>query len=222
MEETTNKNPYLIPISIVIAGIVIAGALIYKPSSNVGVKKSFDYVALAKELKLDTKAFKSCVENRTYKEEVLKDLADGQKAGVSGTPATFINGKLIEGAYPYEAYKESIEASLSGVKEVPSDPNLVMATIDDDTVLGDANAPVTMIVFGDFQCPYCGQAYQTGEKQVRDEYVKSGKVKMVYRDFPLINIHPSAIPAAEASECAKAQGKYWQYHDALFENQDKL
>ncbi len=100
--------------------------------------------------------------------------------------------------------------------------NNPVVTVDDDFVLGSADAPVTMVVFGDYQCPYCKQAADTSEKQVRDEYVATGKVKIVFRDYPLDNIHPFARPAAEAAQCAGAQGKYWEYHDALYARQTEL
>lgn len=103
----------------------------------------------------------------------------------------------------------------------PTPVATVAPTIDDDAVLGDANAPVTVIEFGDFQCPFCGQLHENIGAQLRAEYIETGKVKMVYRDFPL-SFHPAAEPAAEAAECAKEQGKFWAYHDQLFANQAGL
>ncbi len=107
-------------------------------------------------------------------------------------------------------------------QHVPPAPVATPATsLDDDAVLGGVDVPVTMVVFGDYQCPYCKQAFSTAEAQVRKDYVDTGKVKMVFRDYPL-EFHPFAIPAAEAAECAHAQGKYWEYHDALYAAQDQL
>ncbi|PIR89044.1 MAG: hypothetical protein COU07_03050 [Candidatus Harrisonbacteria bacterium CG10_big_fil_rev_8_21_14_0_10_40_38] len=101
-------------------------------------------------------------------------------------------------------------------------PTIVNVSEDDDVILGDKDAPVTMIVFGDFQCPYCKRLFDESEGRLRDEYVATGKLKVVYRDFPLRSIHPYAQPSAEAAECAKEQGKYWAYHDELFRRQDTL
>jgi protein-disulfide isomerase len=101
-------------------------------------------------------------------------------------------------------------------------PSVSNISIDDDVILGDPNAPVTMIVFGDYQCPFCLRATEGAEAQIRDTYVADGKVRMIYRDFPLDQIHPFARKAAEAAECARDQGKYWMYHDALFERQDEI
>ncbi|MST04091.1 MAG: DsbA family protein [Candidatus Pacebacteria bacterium] len=98
----------------------------------------------------------------------------------------------------------------------------VNLAIGDSPVLGDATAPVTIFEFGDFQCPFCKKIQDESNLKIREEYIKTGKVKIVYKHFPLYQIHPSANPAALASECAKEQGKFWTYHDALFENQANL
>ena len=94
-------------------------------------------------------------------------------------------------------------------------------SLDNDPVLGNKDAPVTIVSFEDYQCPYCGRAFQQTFPLLKKDYVDTGKVKMVFRDYPL-PFHPNAEPAAEASECAHEQGKFWEYHDALFENQQNL
>jgi protein-disulfide isomerase len=83
---------------------------------------------------------------------------------------------------------------------------------------GPKDAKVTIVEFSDFECPYCGTAHDTVEKVMNDY---AGKVRLVYRQFPL-NFHPHAAKAAEASLCALDQGKFWEYHDVLFKNQKKL
>jgi len=93
---------------------------------------------------------------------------------------------------------------------------------DDDVILGDPKAPVTVVIFGDFQCPYCGRLFETVEGRLKDEYVKTGKVRLVARDFPIDSIHPYARPASEAAECARDQGKYWLYHDTLYSRQAEI
>lgn len=102
-----------------------------------------------------------------------------------------------------------------GANEVKLD-----VSADGDPVLGDENAPVTIIEFSDFQCPYCKKGYETMEL-VKKDYIDSGKVKLVFRDFPL-SFHPEAESAALAAECAYEQGKFWEYHSLLFENQAEL
>ena len=99
-----------------------------------------------------------------------------------------------------------------------TEPKLMLG-FDPARVRGNAEASVTIVEFSDFQCPFCGQAYLT-VKGVVAKY--EGRVKLAYRDFPLRQIHPQAQGAAEAGRCAAEQGKFWEYHDRLFENQGKL
>jgi protein-disulfide isomerase len=93
-------------------------------------------------------------------------------------------------------------------------PPKVDVSIDDDPILGAKDAPVTIVEFSDFQCPYCRRVQPT-LKRLMQAY--EGKVKLVFRDFPLRNIHPQAQKAAEAAQCADDQDKFWPYHDKLFE-----
>src|SRR3989344_6120600 len=94
--------------------------------------------------------------------------------------------------------------------------------VDDDPYLGKKDAPLVMVEFSDFQCPFCARFRQQAFDQIKQQYVDTGKVKFVYRDFPLESIHPTARKAAEASECADEQGKFWEYHDKIFEDQTAL
>jgi len=87
--------------------------------------------------------------------------------------------------------------------------------------LGSPEAPVTIVEFSDFQCPYCGQFFKNTLPQIEDEYVKTGKVRYLFRHFPLSS-HQYAQKAAEATECAGEQGKFWEMHDKIFENQEKI
>lgn len=86
-----------------------------------------------------------------------------------------------------------------------------------DFVLGEENAPVTFIEYGDFQCPFCGKFFKETESVLRENYIKTGKVKFIYRDFAFLG--PESNWAANAARCAGEQGKFWQYHDYLYSNQ---
>jgi len=115
----------------------------------------------------------------------------------------------------------NIETS-SGIKETqplgqdqPLQPR-VDVSIDDDAILGDKNAPITIIEFSDFECPFCERFYSQTLPLIKKNYIDTGKAKLVYRDFPL-SFHPNAQKAAEAAECAGEQGKYYEMHDLLFE-----
>jgi protein-disulfide isomerase len=97
-------------------------------------------------------------------------------------------------------------------------PPATAVTVDASRVKGRPDAPVTIVEFSDFQCPYCRRVVDT-LKDVAAKY--SAEVRIAFRDFPL-RIHPDAQLAAEAARCAVDQGKFWEYHDVLFDNQDKL
>ena len=88
-----------------------------------------------------------------------------------------------------------------------------------DHVQGTANSPVTLVEYGDYECPYCGEAYPV-VKALQERLGK--QVRFVFRNFPLSEMHPHAEHAAEAAEAAGAQGKFWEMHDLLYENQDAL
>ncbi|HEY8927028.1 MAG TPA: thioredoxin domain-containing protein [Polyangia bacterium] len=88
-----------------------------------------------------------------------------------------------------------------------------------DWVRGPADAPLTLLEYGDFECPFCGQAFHELE---RLERTVGDQVRFVFRHFPLAQLHPHARMAAEAAEAAGAQGKFWEMHDTLFTNQQAL
>lgn len=103
----------------------------------------------------------------------------------------------------------------------PTQPTPTKADIQvksDDHIRGDKNAPVTMIEYSDFECPFCSRVQPTIEKILSDY---EGQVNLVYRHFPL-SFHPNAQKAGEASECAAEQGKFWEMHDMMFADQDQL
>ncbi len=100
-------------------------------------------------------------------------------------------------------------------------PSKVQVSAEEDAVKGSKNAPVTIIEFSDYQCPFCAKFYLETFPQIEESYIKTGKVKFVYRDFPL-GFHQFAQKAAEASECADEQGKFWEYQDKIFKNQQVL
>ncbi len=103
----------------------------------------------------------------------------------------------------------------------PSAPQIIKVSLDDDPFKGNADAPVTIIEFSDFQCPFCLRFYEQTLPAIIENYVDTGKVKFVYRDLPLDSIHPNARPVHIAAECADEQGKFWGYHDMLFDNQSE-
>src|SRR6266850_2481085 len=98
-------------------------------------------------------------------------------------------------------------------------PTLVLPVGDRDHAQGSVNAPVTLVEYGDYECPYCGRAYPI-VKAIQEKLGE--RLRFVFRNFPLSEMHPNAENAAEAAEAAADQGKFWEMHDAIFEHQRAL
>lgn len=111
-------------------------------------------------------------------------------------------------------------APAAPLTEPSAAPKLIVST-DDDPLIGDPDAPVTIVEFSDFECPFCQRFYLQTLPLIMEHYVEPGLVNIVYRDFPIDRIHPNARITHIASECADEQGMFWQYHDILFEKQSE-
>jgi protein-disulfide isomerase len=96
---------------------------------------------------------------------------------------------------------------------------LAIPVNDQDHILGPAQAPVTLLEYGDYQCPYCGAVHPVVQEILRR---RPEQVRFVYRHFPIANVHPYAEPAAEAAEAADRRQRFWPMHDWLFDHQDRL
>jgi protein-disulfide isomerase len=116
--------------------------------------------------------------------------------------------------------KQAAIAPMEAVEPTRENPTVV--SIARGAIKGVANAKVTLIEFTDYQCPFCSRHFQNTLPQIENEYVKTGKVRYVVREFPLEPIHPVAFKAAEAASCSGEQGKYWEMHATLFANQKGL
>lgn len=129
--------------------------------------------------------------------------------------------QLLKNAATQQArqkYADDLRAS-ANVAILLQPPVVDVGRNDPGRMEGDPNAPITIVEFGDFQCPFCGRVEPTLMALLK-KY--KGKVKLAFRDFPLSAIHPYAEIAAEASRCAEAQGKFWPMHDAIYADQSKL
>ena len=109
-------------------------------------------------------------------------------------------------------------STLAPARAAPKDSDGVRADLA--RIQGSPTAPIWVIEVSDFQCPFCKQWHDQTYQKLRDEFVKTGKVRLAYINFPL-NQHINAWPAAETAMCAGAQGKFWEMHDALFVNQTR-
>jgi protein-disulfide isomerase len=206
-----------------------------------------DLESYAQELGLDMNKFKADLDTGKWKKVVAEDQALGEKVGARGTPNFFINGVQVVGAQPFDSFKKVIDDQLAAAEQAQKDgtkPDEIYAALvkknfkeppkaqanaqprDDSKdvykvpvgsspVRGPADAPITIVLFSDFQCPFCGRVEPT-LKQVMDTY--PGKVRVVWKNNPL-PFHPNAMPSAKAAMAANAQGKFWEFHDKLFSNQ---
>lgn len=176
--------------------------------------------AEAKKLNLDQDKFDKCLDSGDKASLVKADMDDGSKVGINGTPGFFVNGRILEGAVPYTQFKTIIDEELNGTASVNTTREIV--GVGNLPMKGNANATVTLIEFSDYECPFCERHFTQTESQINRDYVDTGKIKFYYRDYPLSQIHPGAQKAAEAARCAGDQNKYWEYHDALFQNQANI
>jgi protein-disulfide isomerase len=117
-----------------------------------------------------------------------------------------------------QALVADLRRASTAVRTMLAPPRLQVTTAATDPALGPAGAPVEIVEFSDFQCPFCQRAAATVQK-VRAAF--GDRVRLVFKDFPL-STHPDAFAAAEAAQCAREQGKFWEYHDRLFANQQAL
>lgn len=150
-----------------------------------------------------------------------KDFVFGLVAGIAIMAVIdliVVGAMLLSGNRPSLGSGSPVPGAAADSGIVPSGPVDVQVT-DADHIRGPKDAKITIVEFSDFQCPFC-QRFHTTMQQVMSEYKDS--VRWVYKHFPLDSIHPHARKAAEASECAAEQGKFWEYADKLFENQAVL
>lgn len=169
------------------------------------------FVGLAEELGLDGAEFEACLSSEKYAARVQEDLDAGIADGVDGTPGFFVNGVALSGAQPFAAFQQQIEYFLAGGQapalEIPADSYRSM---------GQADAPVVITMFSDYECPACASIETQIMPAVIERYVDTGQARLVFREFPLSSIHPNAQKAAEAAVCAGEQDRYWEMHDELF------
>lgn len=161
-------------------------------------------------------------------EDQQNNISDGRKETANHDWARFIlpgaivlAGVMISAAVIYSngGFDKLTAGGPANIGNVPGGQKEVSE--DDDAFIGDKDAPIVMIEFSDFQCPFCRSFWRDTLPLIKSEYIDTGKVRFVYRDFPL-SFHPGAMPAAQAAECAEDQGKYWEMHDKIFSEQEKL
>lgn len=145
--------------------------------------------------------------------------------GLFGVPFAQADATLQEVQRDVESLKAGQIGMQNDIQEIknllrsklapPAIPQTVTVSLDDDPYQGKPDAPLTLVEFSDYQCPFCARHFRETLPQIAAEYIKTGKLRYVFRDFPL-DFHAQAERAAQAAQCAGDQGKYWQMHDQLF------
>lgn len=191
------------------------------------------FVSYAQSIGLDAEAFTTCYASDAYSAEVDSDLASGRQRGVTGTPAFFINGQLVSGAQPISVFNQAIAQAASGQPVAAAQPAVetVSAEIQMPTPItftdqyayawGNPDAPVTIVEFTDYQCPFCARHVAQTMPSIMSEMVEQGRVYYIMKDLPLDQLHPEARRAAAAARCAGEQKGYAGMHDLLFETQSE-
>lgn len=172
---------------------------------------------LALNLGLDAQAFAACVNDQAVMQAIQANVDEARRLGADSTPYFFINGLPVFGAQPYELFDFAIARAAEGTLAdayVPPQPDL-----EDVHAVGDPAAPVTIIEYTDFQCPFCSRHFEQAFSRIKEKYIDSGQVYYIFKDFPLLNIHPQALKAAEAARCAGEQEAYLEMHHKLFAEQ---
>jgi protein-disulfide isomerase len=134
---------------------------------------------------------------------IIVFLIYGQSYGNSGTSGT-------------EQQAASLDKSASQNDASVQKATMVLLSDNSSPILGSNNATITMIEFGDYQCFYCNKFYHDTEPDILKNYINTGKVRMVFKDFTIIG--QDSINAAHAAHCAQEKGKFWEFHDALYNN----
>lgn len=184
-----------------------------------------DFVAYAKLLGLNMPAFEQALDNHTYRPIVERDLAEAKGLGVTTTPTFFVNGRRLVGPQGYASLGAVIATVLAGIPKSLRVPDEIVALgpaqaidLEHSPTKGSATAPVSLVEFSDFECPFCAQAAPVVH-QLLAAYPT--QVRFAFKHYPL-PMHKESPLAHEAALAAGAQDKFWEMHDALFAGQDKL
>jgi len=224
MAETINEydikmqNNQQIAGAIVLAGIIIGGAILLRGTSAPTTNTPGAKISTAKKIGLNVKAFNTCLASGKFKDKIQADIDDGVKAGVTGTPSSFIlsAGNVVDTIPGAQAYETVMQKIASAGNKQPIAKQLRPVS-PDDHIVGNINAKIIIVEYSDLECPFC-KVFHTTMRQVMEK--GNGDVAWVYRHYPIPQLHPKAFHEAEATECAWEQGgneAFWKYTNRLFE-----
>jgi protein-disulfide isomerase len=173
---------------------------------------------------LDVPAWQACRADPAMEARVVADMTLGVAVGVGGTPTFLVNGEPVVGNQPASVFRSAIQAARTRAQSsglaaadyyATTFPGVPVGT---SPSTGPADAWVTIVEFSDFECPYCAAVQGTLQTVLS---TAGSDVRHVWKHFPL-SFHAGARPAAIAAECARAQGRFWEFHDLVFARQSSL
>jgi protein-disulfide isomerase len=188
------------------------------------------FAGYAGELSLDAEELAACLDDGRHEEAIEQNVQEAQSLGVGGTPHFFVEGYPLNGARPIDHFRLAVKYAQEGrlaeaYAPQPQQPEQPAGPIDVPTEgsisIGQADAPVTLVEYTDYQCPFCRRHNLQTFPTLLSEYIETGIVRYVFKDFPLNSIHPQAAEAAEAARCANDQGRFLEMHDLLFVRQEE-
>jgi protein-disulfide isomerase len=199
------------------------------------------FKSYANDVGLDQAAFDGCLDGGQQAGAIQASIDESFGLGVNGTPTFFIDGYPFSGALPIQYFDQIISlaendqlrdaiaeaiAAAQAQQGQQAQPRPTMAPADvpigDAPIKGDPDAPITIVEYSDYQCPFCESYVRETLPQLTENYIDTGIVRYVFKDFPLTSIHPQAVEAAAAARCARELGgddAYWEMHDLLFAGQ---
>jgi protein-disulfide isomerase len=176
-----------------------------------------DLEGYARQLKLNMPAFTRALTQHTHRAAVERDIVEGRALGVTSTPTIYLNGRRAAGLPPTPSIVAAVRSVLTGA-EAPVTVPMTSFDLTGSPAKGPADAPVTIVEFSDLQCTFCRRSNPT-VAQVLERY--PGKVRLVFKHFPL-DFHKDAALAHRAALAANEQGKFWEMHDLIFANQERM
>lgn len=199
------------------------------------------FAGYAETLGLDVEAYRTCLTSGRFDAAIEASVQEAAALGVNGTPFYFVQGyPVISGAQPVQVFQQVLQLAendeladaivearrrqlqqQAAAQEPPTPSGPVDVPIEGAPYIGDPNAPVVIVEYTDFQCPFCARHFSQTFGLIKQNYVDKGIVRYVFKDFPLDNIHPQAREAAQAARCAGDQDAYAAMHDLLFQRMDQ-
>jgi len=218
--EAKEKKDKMTKWGVVVVVLLIIGFIGYRyfrapssdsvPNDNT-LQATFEVYAT--DMGLNVEQFRADMQSDVVKDKVNADMASGNALNLNSTPSFILNGEMIDsGSFA------NLEELISNAIGSNTQGSIDITISEADHTKGNPDAAVKLVEYGDYQCPACAGVNPAVNQVIEN---MGEDIMLVYRHFPLVNIHPNALAAAYAAEAAAIQGKFWEMHDKLYENQQE-